>query len=206
MIIKRLYEKGFLLLEDVTKVVKKTEPGSLKYLLWGEQPSKQSISVKMGKWGEKWFAFLVEETPNFSMLPHGVLNGIGEDGKSKDIDFLFKDDINKIVYYREFKGNIELDTEKLPATYEKIKFLKKYLKKEYPNYSLDYGCFNWCVFNKKPYVNEVRKYLNKIKKFEENNVPVSFPCDMFKILGVDITEKDYLNYFRKIGKKIETNN
>ena len=73
-------------------------------------------------------------------------------------------------------------------------------------YSTGKKGFNWCVFNKKPYVNEVRKYLNKIKKFEENNVPVSFPCDMFKILGVDITEKDYLNYFRKIGKKIETNN
>ena len=41
--------------------------------------------------------------------------------KKKDVDLIFKDENNKVIYYREMKGNIELDTEKLPATISKCK-------------------------------------------------------------------------------------
>ena len=47
-------------------------------------------------------------------------------GKKKDIDISFIDEENKIIYYYEEKGNIEFDTEKLPATIHKIKLIKRY--------------------------------------------------------------------------------
>lgn len=205
---KQLCDKGVLLVDDVIKEITYTKPGSVKYLLFGKQVSKQSISVKFGKWGEKWFTVLVEATPNFSMLPHGILKGIGEDGKSKDIDFLFRDDINMIVYYRELKGNILLDTEKLPATHIKINYLKEYLETEYPNYSLNTGLLNWSVWDRKPYeVKGNRHFLSKIKKFKNGGVTVTHASEMFEILGMDVNEEDYYQYFNKIGKMIvEANN
>jgi hypothetical protein len=200
---KQLYDKGLLLVEDVIKEITYTKPGSLIHLLHGRIPSTHSSSVKFGKWGEKWFVYAVESTPNFSMLPHGVLKGIGEDGKSKDIDFLFRDDINMIVYYRELKGNINLDTEKLPATHIKINYLKEYLEIEYPNYSLNSGLLNWSVWDRKPYEEKGnRQFLNKIKTFENSGVTVTHASEMFEILGMDVNEEDYYQYFNKIGKVI----
>ena len=59
----------------------------MKFALFGPEVSEHSISVKFGKWGERWFEYMVDITPGFSMLPHGVLVGIGEGGRNKDIDF-----------------------------------------------------------------------------------------------------------------------
>ena len=56
------------------------------------------------------------------------------------------DTTNKVVYYRELKSNLELDTEKLPATYEKIKKITKYLRNEYPTYRIDSSLMTWAVF------------------------------------------------------------
>jgi len=194
--------KGYHFLE-VIKDVTHTKPGSLKYLLFGSAVSKQSISVKFGKWGEKWFEYLVEITPNFTMLPHGVLKGIGSNGKNKDVDFLFEDEINKIIYYRELKGNIDLDTEKLPATVDKINYLKEYLEKKYPEHTVNYGCLNWSVWDKKIYeLKENISFLRKIKLFENGGVTVTHASEIFEILGIDFTEADYYNYMKELGKKL----
>jgi len=76
----------------------------------------------------------------------------------KDIDLIFKDEINKIIYYRELKANIELDSEKLPATISKCKEIEKYLQEKYNSYKIDSGILNWSVYNR-----QILKYL-KIKK------------------------------------------
>lgn len=56
----------------------------------------------------------------------------------------------KIIYYREAKGNIELDSEKLPATIDKMKeIIKTHISPKYPNYKYDVGIFNWSIYNRK---------------------------------------------------------
>lgn len=201
-----IMNEGFDIAETIfgNETLTYTKPGGLNYRLFGREFSKQSISVKFGKWGEKFFTRLVEITPDFTMLPHGVLKGIGKDGKSKDVDFLFKDDMRKVVYYRELKGNINLDTEKLPATYEKIDYLSKYIETTYPEYKLNHGCLNWSVWDGSEYGSHTgtKTFLTKIKTFEKNGVPVTFTSEIFKILNIDMDEKTWNDFLLEIGERI----
>tara|TARA_R110000824_G_scaffold52435_2_gene145475 strand:+ start:2058 stop:2693 length:636 start_codon:yes stop_codon:yes gene_type:complete len=161
-----------------------TKPGSLKHWLSGKkQPSLQSKVIKLGKFGEKLFAKMVEINPRLELLPHGIIDGIVE-GKKKDIDLLFCDPTKKIVYYYELKANINLDTEKLPATIEKVKMIEEYLKKEYPDHEIKSAILNWSVFSEKVYEEDVecKSLISKIKKFERAGCSVEFPESFVKIV------------------------
>jgi hypothetical protein len=46
------------------------------------------------------------------------------------------------------KGNIELDTEKLPAIINKCYEIEKSLKDKYKDYIIDCGILNWSIYNK----------------------------------------------------------
>ena len=87
-----------------------TRPGSISHLLYGSKPSEQSINIKLGKFGEFLSKELINSASNLKMLQCGVQK---INDKKKDVDLLFKNEVTKTIYYRELKGNIELDTEKL---------------------------------------------------------------------------------------------
>ena len=117
--IKHMKDYGILLAKEIRDSQKKyTEPGSLTYLLFGRQASKQSINIKLGHLGEKLFKRLIFENKSLELLDCGLHCMI--DGKKKDLDLFWADHNNKIIYYREAKGNIEMDTEKIPAMISKI--------------------------------------------------------------------------------------
>jgi hypothetical protein len=177
--------------------IKLTEPGSLKYLFWGPEKSEQSIVIQFGQSQQRMLIHEVENNKDFSMLPSGVQKLVGMK-KKKDVDILFKHNKTNTIYYRELKANIELDTEKLPATSEKVKLLSKHLKQTYPNHNLDFGVLCLSVYEKDNI--EQKKLLNKIKQFENTGVNVSFAKDIFDILSIDITEKEFYEYWRDIGK------
>ena len=142
---------------------------------------------------------MVAEDCGMELLPDGVIkNVIGS--KSKDIDFIFEYKLNKIIYYYEDKSNLELDTEKLPATYNKVKAIHKYLEETYPGYTIKSSILHWSIWNKDKLP---KKYNTKIKECIKNGVSVSWPKDLFKTLGADISKKDYNIMGRKIGKKLE---
>lgn len=63
--------------------------------------------------------------------------------KKKEADVLFK--LNVRIYYREIKTNTNLDSEKSPATLEKIAAIRDGLKNLYPNIDIDEGflCPAW---------------------------------------------------------------
>tara|TARA_Y100001970_G_C14090524_1_gene779779 strand:+ start:417 stop:1070 length:654 start_codon:yes stop_codon:yes gene_type:complete len=171
-----------------------TQPGSLKYLLFGSEPSEQSLSVKMGKVGEDMFKLMIKINPNIKLIKCGVQN-VGN--KKKDIDLAWMDPIKKIIYIRECKGNMELDTEKLPATFEKVKQdIVPFLETEYPDYKIDCGILNWSVYSRKI----VKKTLNHIKSCEDNGVKVDHVEDFLKNINFDWDEEDYYNFFREVGK------
>jgi len=117
----------------------------------------------------------------------------------KDIDLIFKDEINKIIYYRELKANIELDSEKLPATISKCKEIEKYLQEKYNSYKIDSGILNWSVYNRQI----LKSGLTNIKIFENKEIKINHMKDFLDIIEIEWTEDDYYSYFRKLGEIIK---
>ena len=118
--------------------------------------------------------------------------------KKKDVDLIFKDEENKIIYYRELKGNIELDTEKLPATIAKCKEIETSLQATYPEYKIDCGVLNWSVYDRRI----LTAGLSNIKAFEDGGVKITHMGDFLATIGVTWSEEDFYSYFRTIGLKI----
>lgn len=173
-----------------------TEPGSLKHLMFGSNPSEQSLSIKMGKVGEEMVKKIITENDDLELLTCGVQCIDPKTGKNKDLDLVWINKKNNTIYYREAKGNIELDSEKLPATIDKIvEILNTYISENYPGYTINIAVFNWAIYNRKP----LKKGLSQIKKCEERGVKVEHPEDLFKLLNFDWDEVAYYNFFRKVG-------
>lgn len=156
----------------------------------------QSIYIKLGRFGEFLSKELVKNNNNLELLQCGVqiINS-----SKKDIDLLFKDEIKKTIYYRELKANIELDTEKLPATINKCKEIKNSLKTKYLEYNIDYGILNWSVYNR-----EILSIgLSNIKTFETNGIKIDHMEDFLKIINIVWNKKNFYAYFRTIGSIIK---
>jgi len=172
-----------------------TKPGSISYLLYGGKPSEQSINIKLGRLGEWLSKELISANPNLKLLKCGVQK---INDKRKDVDLLFEDKENKIIYFRELKGNIELDTEKLPATISKCKEIEYALKIEHIDYHIDCGVLNWSVYNRKI----LTAGLSNIKTFENGGIKINHMNEFLEIINVVWNEDDYYAYFREIGAKI----
>lgn len=183
----------------VDKVLKgqltQTKPGSISYLLYGETPSEQSINIKLGRLGEFMAKEFIKKNYNLELLACGIQQ---INDKRKDVDLIFKDEVNKIIYYRELKGNIELDTEKLPATISKCKEIEKSLKSTYLDYIINCGILNWSVYNRKI----LTAGISNIKTFENNGIKIDHMEDFLNIINLYWDENDYYLYFREIGNKI----
>ena len=175
-----------------------TEPGSLKHLMFGSEPSEQSLSIKMGrKVGEEMVKKIITENDDLKLLTCGVQCIDPKTERNKDLDLVWINKKNNTIYYREAKANIELDSEKLPATIDKIlEILNTYISQNYPGYTINIAVFNWSIYNRKP----LKKGLSQIKKCEERGVKVEHPEDLFKLLNFDWDEVAYYNFFRKVGK------
>jgi hypothetical protein len=191
-----LKERG---MEWVNKILEEkltyTKPGSISHLLYGEKPSEQSISIKLGRFGEFLSKELIVLNSNLELLQCGIQK---INNKKKDVDLIFKDEINKIIYYRELKGNIELDTEKLPATISKCKEIETSLQSTYSEYSINCGILNWSVYNRKI----LTAGISNIKTFETGGIKIDHMEDFLNIINVVWNEEDYYLYFRNIGEKI----
>ena len=189
-------DKANEIIESIVETQKRSEPGSLPWLFWGDKISEQSFYIKVGRNFEKWFKFIAENSDGFELLPDGVTKEV-LNGESKDIDFIILNKSDKIVYYYELKSNFELDTEKLPATINKVKVIADYLSNKYPEYRIESGILHWSVYNRDILS---KKYLNKFKKAAASDVSVIHPTNLFDILKQDISEKDYYQMFRDITK------
>ena len=91
----------------------------------------QSDCIKLGNGLEKIFYDIV--------LQYTKLKDIKPKNKKgkKEKDHLFCDETNKIIYYAEFKSNINLDTEKSKSTYQKCLNIVIELKEKYPDYTIN---------------------------------------------------------------------
>jgi hypothetical protein len=192
-----LKERGMVWVDQILEgEITSTKPGSILHLLYGEKPSEQSISIKLGRFGEFLAKELIMLNPNLELLQCGIQK---INNKKKDVDLIFKDEINKIIYYRELKGNIELDTEKLPATISKCKEIETSLQTTYSDYNINCGILNWSVYNRKI----LTAGISNIKTFETGGIKIDHMEDFLNIINVSWDEDDYYLYFREIGNKIK---
>lgn len=173
-----------------------TKAGSISYLLYGEKPSEQSINIKLGKFGEFLSKELIISNKNLELLNCGIQK---INNKNKDIDLIFKNEKSKIIYYRELKGNIELDTEKLPATINKCKEIEQSLKDNYLDYTIDCGILNWSIYNREILL----AGLSNIRTFEKNGIKIDHMQNFLDIIDIKWDCDDYYNYFRDIGNRIK---
>lgn len=177
------------------KSLTQTKPGSISHLLYGEKPSEQSVNIKFGRFGEFISKELIKSNDNLELLDCGVrmINN-----KMKDVDLIFMDKTKKVLYYRELKGNIELDTEKLPATVSKCNEIAAFLKSKYEDYNIDYAILNWSIYDRKI----LTCGLSNIKSFEREGLKIEHFGEFCNIAGIVWHEEDFYSYFRNIGKHI----
>ena len=195
-IISDLKSKGIAWTEKVLiGAITRTKPGSITHLLYGAKPSAQSINIKLGRLGEFLSKELIMSNPNLELLTCGIQN-INE--KNKDVDLIFKDETHKIIYYRELKGNIELDTEKLPATINKCKEIETSLKATYTTYTINCGILNWSIYNREL----LTAGLSNIQSFEKAGIKIDHMEDFLALINITWAEEDYYNYFRELGNLI----
>jgi hypothetical protein len=180
--------------------ITKTQVGSVKHLLFGEQISMQSVSIKFGKVFENMFIEHIKNHNDFELGDIGVQKT--SQGKKKDFDLVFIDTKNNTVYYRELKANINLDSEKLPATIQKVKFLERELNKKYPTYKIDSGVLCPSVYSL--FDLDGSKISNKPAIFEKGGVKVNFACDLFSILGICCTKDEFYGFFKELGQIIRS--
>jgi hypothetical protein len=179
------------------KPIKHTQPGSISYLLFGDKPSDQSISIKFGHMGEYLSKELIKANPTLELLTCGIQK---INNKNKDVDLIWKDDLVTTIHYFELKSNIELDTEKLPATINKCKEIKSSLEIDYPNYIINCGILNWSVYNRQI----LTSGLSNIKSFEKNGVKIYHMGDFLHLINIEWAEDDFYSYFTGVGTKINT--
>lgn len=108
---------------------KKKEECSLSSLI--DIPLSQSDCIKLGTAIEKILKGFILAT----ILGLKDIKLQNTKGK-KEKDHLFIDEANKTIHYSEIKGNLNLDTEKGPATVAKCIALRKELLEMYPGYTI----------------------------------------------------------------------
>ena len=171
LIKKKLYIK-------TCKSNKKKDVGSISYLI--KLNLSQSDCIKLGNAVEKIFYDIILYY-NTKLKDIKTKNKKGQ----REKDHLLCDEHNKIIYYAEFKSNINLDTEKSKSTNEKILNNVMDLKKTYPSYIIKWGLVSCRYTNSK---NIPTKLKYKYKTIINN------------LFGINIrfTFSDYCEFLNKI--------
>ena len=112
----------------------------------------------------------------------------------KERDHLFKDDVNKTIYYAELKSNLNLDTEKCKSTSGKCIQIVDELKKEFSDYHIELSLVGLRYFHTK----DIPKIIsNKFVSIQDNVVGINEYMGKLKVYpGFQSEEKykDFLNY------------
>ena len=183
------------LCDEVSMESRKTRKGGVNYLIFGEQPSMQSKYIRLGKKIERWFEFFVKNSPKGLVL---LRSGVDKDIKT-DIDLNFRDDKTKTIFYRELKANINLDSEKMPATIEKSKRVHRHLQKKYPDYKINSGALWWSVYDKED--PKLAHLKSKYKAFRNAGVTLDCASDFFDIVGVATSQQKFEEFFASLGER-----
>ena len=167
--------------------------------IFGRPDLSQSERIQLGNRIEKWMNRIVEIHPithsikgkesNLWMNTETKKVVVGGNGAGlKDIDNLFS--IVKSAYYLEIKTNLNLDTEKAPATIEKVKIITECLK-ESGNYDEVIGKVVSPFWDSEnvPISGNMKKYAS-----------IMWFSEFSKLLDLGLTKETYEDLCKKIGK------
>ena len=157
----------------------------------------QSQSIQAGKKIEFFINDVLHKTPNVkchtteSIWIDTETNRIQIGGNSKglkDVDILFE--YNKKSYYLELKSNLDLDTEKVIATTNKVKLITDSLNK-----NGGYGEVESKILSPFWYKNS-----SIVNPFPDDKV--MWISELFKIVGITLPKNEYNEVCIEIGKDI----
>lgn len=166
---------------------KKKDINSISSII--DRNMSQSDCIKFGNGVEKVFKDII--------LKFSELENKKEKNKKgkKERDHFFKDEKNKIIYYAELKGNLNLDTEKSKSTILKCLDIVEELKEEYPDYLI-----KWCLLGFR-YIdyNDIPIILKKRYSCIKDNV---YGINQYlSLLNIDLkfTDETYKIFINKIA-------
>lgn len=198
---EKALENTLIKVDDIKrKKTTYTKPGSLIYLLFGKEPSSQSMSIKCGYIGEFLSKELVKASNNCELLQCGVQD---VDGTNMDIDLIWKNKVTKTIHYRELKANIDVDTEKIVSVVERVRTINYFLTNKYPEYTIDSGVLHWSVYVRNC-ISENNGCLNSVTKVENAGFKLDHSKDLLDLLGHQWSEEEFTNFFREIGNTLRT--
>jgi hypothetical protein len=195
--------------KQINKIFEKTRPkkmmdvpvstcGTVKFLFFPGEHSQQSVSIKAGNWLETFARDLIDEFSYMELLDCGLTVMFTE---KKDVDLVFLDKKNKDIYYYELKGNIEMDTEKIPAMITKIKKVTRYFNNKYPKYEIKFGVFYDSVF----VIDDVtdKNKCSRIAACQKKNIPViGWDFIWNDVCDLSVTNKEHYDFFQQKGKEL----
>ena len=176
----------------ITKCIsnKNKDIHSLSYLI--DYELSQSDCIKLGIGLEYIYKdFIINQCANLINIK--PINNKGD----KEKDHLFMDITNKTIFYAELKSNINLDTEKSKATYNKCLDIEKQLQIQYKDYKI-----NMFLVCERYYTNKIIPHSinNKYKPINNNLLGIN---EYFMALSIkkqfenEISYKDFLNLLAK---------
>jgi len=180
----------------LSKIDKVDKTGSLKELVFPTDKtiSKQSIMIRLGNIIEKSLMDFALDC-GAKAIDKNMRKEITKiAGYKVDLDVAFI--LNDIFYYREVKSNLNLDTEKVKATYAKVQKVAKILLDLIDdNLDLDFSILSL------RYASEKDIYTNLKTFFRENRKDLlSGYGEFFRIFGVEVSKEYWENLMRKIGE------
>ena len=187
--IKKIISDNEYVKKSISK--KHKDFNSLSYLI--KKPISQSDCIKLGIGMEKCLRDIV-------LLYNNTLLDIKEKNKKgvKEKDHLFKDEVNKIIYYAELKSNISLDTEKSKSTVEKCLSINEELKTKHQGYEIKY-CLLALRYTDKSKINDF--IMKKYKKIKDNVFGINEYFEMLK-LDLILTEDEYKDILNHLCDEI----
>tara|TARA_B100001115_G_scaffold50809_1_gene37585 strand:+ start:675 stop:1502 length:828 start_codon:yes stop_codon:yes gene_type:complete len=169
------------------KTNQKKDPSSLSYLI--DRPLSQSDCIKLGTAIEKVVSDIITKYTNYQNIKQKNAKG------KKEKDHLFKDDKNKIIYYAELKGNLNLDTEKSTSTYNKCLKIVEDLKEKFPEYNI-----KWCLLGLRylDYNNIPNNIKKKYEIIKDNLFGINQYLDYLNI-NYEFTQDIYKQFLNDIA-------
>jgi len=171
----------------------KKDDDSLSSLI--KRQLSQSDCIKLGTGVEKVFYDIIIQNTNFIDVKPKNSKG------NKERDHLFCDEHNKIIYYAEFKSNINLDTEKSVSTYNKCLYIVKELQEKYVGYTIKWALVACRYINNK-YIPE--KLKNKYRCIENNLFGINDYLKLLKIYDDCFTIETYIDFLNEMADNMFT--
>lgn len=171
---------------------KNKDYNSLSYLI--NRDLSQSDCIKLENGIEKIIQEIIIKK-NKNLINIKPKNKKGQ----KEKDHLFKDENNKIIYYAEIKSNLNLDTEKCRATYDKCLKILNELENEYNGYKINMFLIGIRYYDKKIIPKVI---LNKYLQIIENVLGINNYLEIMNTNIYFINEEKYKEFLNYIANKM----